>query len=177
MLRLALLLSLSMRPRLVVWKTNNLIPQAVAASKTWPTATIVFTDEMCAALARRWRCRGYFRDIIMNITRADLCRYMAAHHNGGIYTDLDVSYKKPFDDSCNDLCVGYETSRSFSNYFCGRKGSPCLAHVIRNACERVLHTNMDFKATPGIIHRIAGPTALTQLSRGCAEKNTAWSMT
>lgn len=39
----------------------------------------------------------------MNITRADMCRYMATWEVGGVYSDLDVKVSGPFDAHCADL--------------------------------------------------------------------------
>ena len=66
----------------------------------------IVNDSECQELASQHSCYGYNRTDIMNIMRADACRYMALYAYGGIYTDLDVTLKRPFVGSCDGLCVG-----------------------------------------------------------------------
>ena len=157
---------------IIVWKTNTLPPQAYKELRTWPNKTILVTDEECQLMANRWRCKGFFRKDIMDITRADICRYMAVWKHGGVYTDLDVRLVKSFQPNCDDLCVTLEDNRSNSNianhFFIGAKNSPCLRQTIATVCENAAKTHFNFRKDPHVIHNVAGPVAFDRAARKCA---------
>lgn len=157
----------------VVWKTHSLPPQAVHPMRSWRNfRQVVFTDEDCADLATSWGCKGYFRRDIMNITRADICRYMATWKVGGVYSDLDVTLSAPFETHCNDLCVANEYPRSNSNianhFFVAQKRSRCLERAIRQVCMNAAHMQMNFSQNPHIVHHIAGPNAFHSAVKTCS---------
>jgi len=157
--------------RIAVWKSHDLPFQSKRAVRSWPGTPFVVTDTMCGALAKRNRCTGYFRADIMNIMRADACRYMALHEFGGVYADLDVVLNKPLNArACPGLCVGYEydNTRTFSNYFMmAQANSTCLKRVITQCCQNLGVIHMDFKKDPHLIHNSCGPNMFTEVTKGC----------
>ncbi len=157
----------------IVWKTQELPHQSIEILKTWKGfRTSLFTDRDCELLAKQWKCDGYFRQDLMNITRADICRYMATWEVGGVYSDLDVKVSGPFDAHCADLCVGNEYRRHLSNianhFFIAAKHSPCLQIAIRETCQNAKIAQMDFAINPHIVHHIAGPNAFDKAVKHCA---------
>lgn len=170
------------RNRVVVWKTTSLPKQAKFITKLWlPRKTLVYTDSMCAALARKWNCNAYFRTDFLTITRADMCRYMALHDVGGLYSDLDVLPLKPMTGiTCTDLCVAseYRDKLDFANFFfVAAQHSPCLKRVIEGVCDRAQATLYDFKLDPHVIHNVAGPRAFYELASECAQLTYGWANT
>lgn len=156
----------------VVWKHGVFPKQATRALASWEQFhTVLFTDDHCESLARQWGCGGYFRTDLMNITRADICRYMATWDAGGVYSDLDVNLLRKFDARCSDLCVAREFAdgKHYGNhFFIAARQSPCLQRAIRHSCQRAMRTHMDFRIDPHVIHHIAGPYAFDKAVRGCA---------
>lgn len=97
---------------------------------------------------------------------------MALYEYGGIYSDLDVTLKRPFHRQCKGLCVGKEHSHLdvFANYcIVGRKANPCLRRAIDHCCARLETVKMDFKADPHLVHNTCGPSAFTEAVQGCVD--------
>ena len=167
-----LVVTLSTAGRLAVWKTTSLPVESRPAVQSWPGEARVITDAMCAALARRHKCTGYFRADIMPIMRADACRYFGLFEFGGTYADLDVTLRQEYDEkSCAGLCLGHEYSDRavMSNYFMvSRAGNQCMGNMISACCAALLETDMDFQRDPHLIHNTCGPFALTRVTVPCA---------
>lgn len=172
----------AIQSRVVVWKTTSLPRQAQFINTLWlPITTRVYTDSMCAGLARRWACNAYFRTEFLNITRADMCRYMALHDTGGLYSDLDVlPIKTMTGTTCTDLCVAseYSDKPDFANhFFVAVQHSPCLKSVIEGVCNRAQATPYNFELDPHVIHNVAGPRAFYELASECAQLSYGWANT
>ena len=154
---------------IIVWihPTNAIPTRVVPLLQSWERAgypTQLFTDTECQNLAKQWQCNGYFRSDIMNITKADLCRYFATYEYGGVYSDLDVQLTDGnVDLSCTDLCTAreYAGNRKRTNFashvFSASKHSPCLERAIHHTCHQTSILSMDFKADPHVVHNMAGP--------------------
>lgn len=160
---------------IVVWKTTHDLPkQSKETMKSWKEFPVkVVNDTDCQRLARQHRCYGYSRLDIMNIMRADACRYMALYEYGGIYTDLDVTLKTPFVDNCNGLCVGreYPHKNTIANYFMkAPQFDSCLLRAIQKCCTNLKTIKMDFKANPHLVHHSCGPDAFTAAVSSCASR-------
>jgi hypothetical protein len=170
---IVMLLTMSVAQHVVVWKTTDTLPpQARHHLDSWnPMPLVIVNDTECGMLARRHHCTGYDRTDIMNIMRADACRYMALYEYGGIYSDLDVTLKRPFDIECSGLCVGKENNELnlISNYcFMAPRFNPCLLGAIHDCCRNLVTVKMDFKADPHLVHNSCGPTAFTASVLRCA---------
>lgn len=167
-----LLILASPAERLAVWKTTSLPAESLPAVRSWPGEARVITDAMCAALARRFKCSGYFRPDIMSIMRADACRYFGLYEFGGTYADLDVTLHRAHDETkCAGLCLGHEYAdrATYSNYFMvSRAGNQCMGNVISACCAALLATDMDFRRDPHLVHNTCGPEALTRAATPCA---------
>lgn len=159
---------------ILVWKTTALPWQANKVMRSWPSnrKVITITDIECDSMANKFNCDGYFRKELMNITRADICKYMATWMYGGVYSDLDISIQMPFNTSCNDLCVSTHDGaggKGFASHFFGAaRRSPCLYRTISSVCYNAKRTYMNFKKDPHVVHNIAGPNAFYKAARACA---------
>lgn len=159
-------------PHVVIWKSSISLPDdAIPSLQTWNATPLkVVDDRECRALAHHHKCYGYDRPDIMNIMRADACRYMALYAYGGIYTDLDVDLKIPFGDHCKGLCVGREHSDkdTLANFcFMAPQFDSCLLRAIQLCCDNLRNVKMDFKADPHLIHSTCGPSAFTKAVSSC----------
>ena len=157
--------------RIAVWKSHDLPLEAKRAMRSWPGEPFVVTDSMCDALAKRNRCTGFFRADIMNIMRADACRYMALHEFGGVYADLDVVLHRPLSaHACRGLCVAeeYANKNTFSNFFIvAQANNTCLGRAITQCCQNLATTIMDFKRDPHLVHNSCGPNMFTEETKSC----------
>ena len=165
--------TLAFESHVVVWKSSYVLPSdSQNAIKSWTGMDLkIFNDSQCQEMANRHYCYGYNRSDIMNIMRADLCRYMALYENGGIYSDLDVTLKIPFSGNCKGLCVGreYSDKNTIANYcFMAPKFDSCLLKAIRYCCKNLATVKMDFTKDPHLIHHSCGPDAFTKAVSGCA---------
>jgi hypothetical protein len=159
-------------PHVVVWKSKTAFPPEAAKSlRSWePLPLRVADDQDCRTMASYHQCDGYNRPDIMNIMRADACRYMALYAHGGIYTDLDVDLKRPFIGQCKGLCVGkeYTDKKTLANYaIIAPQYDSCLLRAIRSCCDNLRNVTMDFKADPHLVHNTCGPTAFTKAVSSC----------
>ena len=162
-------MSLQVR-RLAVWKSMDLPMSSNPYVKTWGYTYIV-TDRMCNIMARQHNCRGYFRRDVLNIMRADACRYMALYEFGGVYADLDVELKQSFPE-CNGLCVGkeYPDRNTLANYvILAPRNDSCLYNAITMCCSRLRNVDINFAKDPHLVHHTCGPDAFTQACSSCAQ--------
>lgn len=170
-----LLPTLAIGSHIVVWKTSHTLPkESRKPIQSWKEMPLrIVNDSECRNLAMQHQCYGYNRPDIMNIMRADACRYMAVYAYGGIYSDLDVSLKTPFAGNCKGLCVGKEYSnvnrKTLSNYcFMAPKFDSCLLKAIRYCCKNLATVKMDFKKNTQLVHDSCGPNAFTKAVSDCA---------
>ena len=162
-------------PRILVWVHPNvtLPPQAARAVASWNDNPLIVNDTECAILAKKHHCGAYFRTDLMNIIRADACRYMALYEHGGIYTDLDVMQRAPYNRLCKGLCVARESkdSRTIGNYFIAADANDtCLLRAIRACCANMQTVSIDFKREPHLVHKTCGPDAFTDAVKDCASE-------
>jgi mannosyltransferase OCH1-like enzyme len=88
----------------------------------------------------------FFTKFKYKIQQIDFFRYLLIYHYGGVYLDLDMEMKTPFDDLDKTKCIfpmEYKTSNGFTlgNYaFYSPKNHPFLKHII----DTILNSEMDF---------------------------------
>jgi mannosyltransferase OCH1-like enzyme len=91
-------------PRLLhqTWKNEFLPPRYRTCQESWkrmnPDLEYRFHDDAaCEDLVRRHypQYLGTYLDMDQPVQRADMFRYMAVHHHGGIYADMDTTCLKP----------------------------------------------------------------------------------
>lgn len=173
-------------PRIIIqtWKTKKLPLEFLEWSLTWkkynPEFSYLFFDD---GDCFRFIFKNYpmYLDLyesLSNIERADIFRYLALHHYGGIYADIDTSCFKPIgpllDLFDNSLITGieYNNPEQYLQWFIAcPKGSEIMIELVNEANKRnwIRPFKMLTLSDNELVYYITGPVMFTNVLKNSTE--------
>lgn len=157
------------------WKRKELLPEYQANQDTWrkhnPSLQVHFYDDEDIAVFVRQHYPQYwqlYQARTRPVERADMLRYMAVHHHGGFYADMDTSCHKSLAPLRRHQCVvGIEFfdddgEAQYLQWFFGAvAGHPLMLAVLDEVQRRHESGKWDHEHPDVQTLEVTGPRAFT----------------
>ena len=161
------------------WKRKQLSPEYQANQDTWrthnPSLQVHFYDDQDIAVFVRQHYPQYwqlYQARTRPVERADLLRYMAVHHHGGFYADMDTSCHKSLEPLRRHPCVvgieffGEDGEPQYLQWFFGAvAGHPLMLAVLDEVQRRHESGKWDHEHPDVQTLKVTGPQAFTAAVR------------
>lgn len=133
--------TLAQVPRIIhqTWKTRDLIPKWIALQQSWKKYHPDWEYRFTTDEDNRKLFAEYYPEFLptydaypLDINRAEVYRYLAMYHYGGVYVDMDFEALRPIDDLLRDqqILFGFEPASHHSAYMVQTRG---LKQIVCNA--------------------------------------------
>ena len=166
-----------------VWVGSKKIPpNLLKASKSWKKYNpdykhLIHQDKDCIDLISKHypQYLDIYEGLLLPVQKADLFRYIAVYHYGGIYADMDTSAVKPLSDliRVEDQCiVGRDDDKKIKGrkkieylqwFFAAKKKHPIFKEVLNVIAERYQEKpcTVDLVSKDNYTYWLTGPLAFT----------------
>ena len=166
-----------------VWVGTKKIPtNLLKASKSWKKYNpdykhLIHQNKDCVDLISKHypQYLDIYEGLLLPVQKADLFRYIAVYHYGGIYTDMDTSAVKPLSDliSVEDTCIiGRDDDKKIKGrkkieylqwFFAARKKHPIFKEILNVIAERYQEKpcTIDLVGKDNYTYWLTGPLAFT----------------
>lgn len=163
----------------IVWQTfkTDVVPIRMHnASASWshknPDCDYNFlVDSACAQMIEDFdqELLECYRRTPPGAFRADIWRYCALYHFGGIYADIDTVCKHPIGKLIQEndqFIVSYDANRTklFNAFICSTPKHPVLERILNNIKSTLLDEQQyeTIKHNPSLLYDITGPGGLAR---------------